>query len=465
MSIDPSIFKAYDIRGIYPSQINEENIGVVVAAIYQFLKKNLQKDSLTVVLGRDMRVSSPSLTKKALETLIQYGAQVTDIGLVSTPTFYFAVLEGQYDVGIQVSASHNPKQYNGLKFVKRSGNSLIKIGESTGMHQVKELALAGNFESATAKGTVKTVADSVVKEVDAAMQAVNWHNIKKFKIVADPGNAMAALYIEELFKRLPCELIKMNFELDGNFPAHQPDPLQFDTLKSLQKRVLDERADLGIAPDGDGDRVFFINEKGAVVPATLITSLIAKEILTKAPGEKIIADIRAIMNVESVCEKYKGKFLLSKVGHALITEQLNNEQAAFAGESSGHYYFRETGGAESSVRVILYLLEAMGKWNQPVSRLLQEFSSAFESGEYNFTLPASVNAKELLESISQSYSDGQIFHLDGLAVDYPDWRFNIRSSNTEPLLRLNVEANSEAQMKEKLGILIETIQKSGAKRK
>ncbi len=465
MSINPTIFKAYDIRGIYPQDINEENIGTIVAAIYQFFKQDLKKEQISVVLGRDMRLSSPSLFAKAQETLERSGAQVIDIGLASTPTFYFAVLNGQYDAGIQISASHNPKEYNGLKFVKRVGNTLVKIGQNTGMDQVKKLALAGKFDQGSSQGTVTTVSDAVVKEVAAALKFINPENIKKFKIVADPANAMAILYLEELFKRLPCELIKMNFQLDGSFPAHQPDPLQFATLKELQRKVLEEKADLGIAPDGDGDRVFFIDEKGKVVPATMITSLIAKEILSKQPGEKIIADIRDVMNVRNVCQQYKGEFLVSRVGHALITEQLNSQKAAFAGESSGHFYFRETGGGESSVRVILYVLDALGKSGQPASQLFTEFQTAFESGEYNFVLPAGVEAKTLLDKIEKDYQDGQISHLDGLAVDFTDWRFNIRASNTEPLLRLNLEANSETLMKQKLEPLIALLQKAGAQRK
>jgi phosphomannomutase len=302
----------------------------------------------------------------------------------------------------------------------------------------------------------------VIKEVDAALKAVEHQDIKKFKIVADPGNAMAALYLEELFKNLPCELVKMNFELDGTFPAHQPDPLQFETLKDLQKKVLEEKDDLGIAPDGDGDRVFFINEKGEIVPATLITSLISSVVLKKEPGAGIIADVRYISNVKSVCDKYGGKFSISKVGHAMITEQLNREKAAFAGESSGHFYFRETGGAESSVRAILYLLEALGKSGKTVSRLLKEFHTYFESGEYNFVLPEGLDAASLIKDIQESYKDGKISNLDGLAVDFDDWRFNIRSSNTEPLLRLNLEANSESLMKEKLTTLLTTLTKAGA---
>ncbi len=465
MSINPAIFKAYDIRGVYPQDINEENIQSIVAAIYQFLKQDLKKEQVSVVLGRDMRLSSPALFAKAQETLKRSGAQVIDIGLASTPTFYFAVLDGQYDTGIQISASHNPKEYNGLKFVKRVGDTLVKIGANTGMDQVKEVALAGKFDQGNSQGTITTVPDAVVKEVDAALKSISPQNIKKFKIVADPANAMAILYLEELFKRLPCELIKMNFQLDGSFPVHQPDPFQFKTLKDLQAKVLSEKADLGIAPDGDGDRVFFITEKGEIVPATLITSLITKEILTKQSGEKIIVDIRYNMNVKAICQKYDGKFLLSKVGHALITEQLNKEKAAFAGESSGHFYFREIGGCESSVRAILYVLEALSKSGQPASKLFAEFSSASESGEYNFVLPAGVEAKAVLDKIEKDYQDGQISRLDGLAVDFTDWRFNIRASNTEPLLRLNLEANSQALMKQKLEPLIASLQATGAKRK
>jgi len=288
---------------------------------------------------------------------------------------------------------------------------------------------------------------------------------KPFRVVADPANAMGILYIKELFKYVPGDLIKMNFELDGTFPVHQPDPLQFETLKDLQKRVVEEKADFGIAPDGDGDRIFFIDEKGKVVPATLITSLITKEILSKKKGEKIIADIRYTQNVGNVCKKLGGVFLTSKVGHALITKYLNKENAAFAGESSGHYYFRETGGAESSVRVILYVLEAMREAGKPLSELLREFHSSFESGEYNFVLSEETSAEQILQMLKTTFFDGTANELDGLAVDYPDWRFSVRSSNTEPLLRLNLEAKTEELMRQKLHELLELLKNQGAQPK
>lgn len=465
MNISDSIFKAYDIRGIYPREINEESIVPITEAIYHFFEEQLNKSSLTIVVGRDMRLSSPSLFNVAKSTLINCGATIIDVGLVSTPTFYFAVLDGKYDAGIQISASHNPKEYNGIKFVKRVGNQLLKIGKDTGMEDVKEKALRGVGNHSQQTGSVITIEDSAQKEILSALEGINREQIKKFKIVADPANAMGILYLEELFKHIPGELIRMNFTLDGNFPAHQPDPLQFDTLESLQRKVLEEKADLGIAPDGDGDRVFFINEKGEIIPATLITSLLAKNVLTKSPGGKIIADIRDIMNVRNVCRKYNGKFLISKVGHALITEQVNREGAAFAGESSGHFYFKETGGAESSVRVILYLLDAMSKSGKPVSELLEEFHTAYESGEYNFVLPATVPAKSILDVFATKYSDGSISWLDGLSVDYPKWRFNIRTSNTEPLLRLNVEASDPATLKKHLDQLLSELEKNKASRK
>lgn len=465
MLVNDAIFKAYDIRGIYPKDINKENIVTIVKAIYTFFLKDLGKNKISVVLGRDMRVSSPSLFEAAKKTLVESGASVVDVGLVSTPTFYFAVQHYDYDTGIQISASHNPKEYNGIKFVKMEGQNIVKIGKNTGMEEVKQIALSQTFAESSGQGSV-TVLNTVLKdEVDEAIKAFNPKNIKKFKVVADPANAMGALYLEELFKRLPCELVKMNFNLDGTFPVHQPDPLQFELLKDLQQKVIEEKADLGIAPDGDGDRVFFINEKGEIIPATLISSLIAKEILSQHKGEKILVDIRYIGNVKNIVAKYEGTVSISKVGHAFITEQLNKENAIFAGESSGHFFFRETGGAESSVRVILQILETMGREDKPISQVVVPFHVWQESGEINFLLAGLNKTQPLLEEIAKNYQDGQVSWLDGLAVDYSDWRFNIRASNTEPLLRLNLEAISGELMQQNLSKILDQLQQLGAARK
>ncbi|MFH1827538.1 MAG: phosphomannomutase/phosphoglucomutase [bacterium] len=465
MQINKKIFKAYDIRGIYPTEINEENFKIIIASIYDFLKKDLKKEILTIALGRDMRISAPSLFKVAKSTLERRGASIIDIGLVSTPTFYYAVKKYGYDAGIQISASHNPKDYTGLKIVKRVGEKIVKIGQPTGMEEIKQNAISGNILEENKKGEL-TINETVLKnEVKDIIEEQGVQEIKNLKVAADPANAMGALYLDELFKHLPCELVKINFELDGTFPSHQPDPLQFDTLKDLQKKVIDEKANLGIAPDGDGDRVFFIDEKGEIIPATLITSLIANEILTNNSQEKIIVDIRYTNNVKSVCKKNNAKLLISKVGHALITQQLNKENAAFAGESSGHFYFRQSGGAESSLRVILMLLKIISRGNKTISQILEKYKASIESGEINFVLDESIDSKAVLKSFEELFSKGSISRLDGVAIDFDDWRLSLRTSNTEPLIRLNVEADTKEILDKNLKTILNKMSEFKAKRK
>ena len=465
MIIPHGIFKAYDIRGIYPTEINEKNLQVIIQAIFLQLSKALKRDNFTIAVGRDMRLSSPSLFETAKSTLERLGASIIDIGLVSTPSFYYSILKYGYDAGIQISASHNPKEYTGLKIVKRDGNKIIKIGKTTGMDEVKKNVLDNLPVTENKKGTVSVNHNVLQDEVKDVINDLGGKVLKKLKVVADPANAMGSLYLEELFKNIPCELIRMNFKLDGTFPSHQPDPLQFDTLKDLQDKVVSEKADLGIAPDGDGDRVFFIDENGEVIPATLITSLIASETLKNNPKEKIIVDIRYTNNVKKICAKYNAPLLISKVGHALITEQLNKENAAFAGESSGHFYFRETGGAESSLRVILMLLKKISEEGKNVSDIMKQYISSFESGEINFIIDESINADTVLKTFKQEFFDGDISQLDGLAIDYAKWRFSLRTSNTEPLIRLNVEADSNEILQKNLNTILQKLDSLGAKRK
>ena len=459
--INPSIFKAYDIRGIYPTDLNEEAAEVIAQAIYKTFRHDTEKDTMSIVLGRDMRQSSPSLHNVISAALISMGATVVDIGIVPTPTVYFMVQNGKYDGGIQISASHNPGEYNGIKIIRRDGNSLIKIGKSTGMDRIKQAALAGNISPSETKGTVVNISDAVKQEIAAAFTAVN-PTITKHTIVIDAANAMGSVFLDELFTHVDADIVRMNWELDGSFPAHQADPLQFNLWGDLRKRVVSEHADFGIMPDGDGDRVFFVDEKGDIIPATLITALISREILTRHPGERILVDIRYIRNVGAVVEKYGGELSISQVGHALITEQLNREHAFFAGESSGHYYFRETGGAESSARVILYVLDALSRANKPLSQLLAGFATSVESGETNFRLNDGITGAHITQSVVSAYKDGELSELDGIAVTYPDWRLSIRSSNTEPLIRLNVEGATETLVKEKNSELTERILNIGA---
>ena len=409
-----------------------------------------------------MRLSSPALFQKAKDALISCGAQVIDIGLIATPTLYFAVLRFKYDAGIQISASHNPKEYNGIKMVLRNGDALIKIGSDTGMDEIKRIAIDGDFAKPSVDGRVQENKDALEIEVKEALETVHPGDIANLKIVADPANAMGVVSLKGLFDKLKTNFTAINFELDGTFPSHQPDPLQHKTLHDLQEKVKSVTADLGIATDGDADRVMFISEKGAIIPATYITALIAGEMLRDNPGEKILVDIRYTKNVENVVSKMGSKVGHTKVGHALITKQLNDEGALFAGESSGHYYFRAMGGCESSIRVILYVLRVLARDKKPISEILAEMKTSVESGEYNFELSEDTDAQVLLENIVDKYSDGILSRLDGIAIDYPDWRFSIRTSNTEPLIRLNVEGKTEDIVTENLNNLKNIILESGA---
>src|SRR3989344_5521510 len=447
------IFKSYDIRGIYPKEIDEENIKQIVASIYKFFQDD-RREPLEIVVGTDMRVSSPALTTAAIETLVTLGATVIDVGIVSTPTFYFAVSHYKYQCGLQVPASHNPPEWNGIKFVKRGKNGLVKIGKSTGMEKVKEMVMKNEPIVAVSGGSVTKKIGVLVDEVENALKILDNPEIGRFKVVADPANAMGAQYIEALFKKVPQDLVKMNFELDGTFPAHQPDPLQAKNLVDLQARVLSEKADLGLAPDGDGDRLFFIDEKGQIVPPTIITSIVATELLKENPGDQILVDIRYLLTPKKIIEENGGKMHVVKVGHAYITEAMHAQSGLFAGESSGHYFFRETGNAESQMPMILTVLKVLTEANKPFSEVVDDYRRSFESGEFNFKV---AHAKEIIEKIKEKYTDGQLDTLDGIAINYPTWRLSVRTSNTEPLLRLNVESLDKTTMEQKRDELIQLI--------
>jgi len=441
MNVPVNIFKSYDIRGIYPADINEENIVSILNAIYSLFKEKINKsENLKIVVGRDMRLSSPSLHQIAVSTLVSLGADVIDVGLVSTPTFYFAVFHNGYDCGIQITASHNPKEYTGMKMVINSPKGLIKVGKTTGMEDIKRMVIEGAAVNSSEKGTITKKEGVLEEEVENALKIAGNPQLREFKIVADPANSMGALYIDALFKKVPGNLVKMNFELDGNFPSHQPDPLQSETLMDLQKKVVEENADFGLAPDGDGDRLFFIDEKGEVVPPSIITALVARELLKIYKGEKILFDIRYIITPQKIVEEFGGSPVITKVGHAFITEDLHKTGGIFAGESSGHYFFRDTGNAESQLPIILTVLKVLSLENKSLSEIIEEMRRSYESGEINFKVN---NASEIIDALKLKYNDCKMSELDGIAGSYSDWRFGVRTSNTEPLLRLNVEALSK----------------------
>jgi phosphomannomutase len=445
--MDPKIFKAYDIRGVYPDQLNEEDVYKIAKGFFTFVvqKLNLSKPP-KIVLSYDGRLSSPQLAEQARKALIESGAEVIDIGLSGTPTFYFAVSHHDYDAGIQISASHNPKEYNGVKSVVKVGGSITKIGNTTGLDEIKEIIQAEKFTSLGKAGHVTKKEGVLQDQVNNALKITKKPSISKLKVVADAANGTGALYLDALFRKLPCELVKMNFEIDGNFPSHHPDPSQFSTLVDLQRRVVSEKADLGIAPDGDSDRIFFIDEKGSVVPASLITSFIAREILKNHPGEKIGFDVRNTFNVLHAVKENGGIPVVGRIGNIFSTEIMKKENCVFFGENSGHYFFKNTYFAEDPIPVILIILSAISREKQPISEILKPLSVGFQSGGMRFKTK---NMEKIMGMLQDKYKEGKTSFTDGLSVDFPDWRFNIRPSNTEPLVRLNVEALRKDLMEEK----------------
>ncbi len=446
------IFKAYDIRGIYPSGLNEGMVYKIAQAYATLMQEENKNKKIKIVAGHDMRLSSPQLFRALLNGLTDQGADVVDIGLVSTPTFYFAVGQYGYDGGIQLSASHNPKEYNGLKLVRHHS---IPVSGETGIYKIEAMVKENKFKKSKENGRVEKK-DAILKEqVTHDLKYADVSQIMPFKIVADAANAMGALYLEELFKHLPCKLMKMNFELDGTFPVHQADPFNDETLKELKRKVVEERADAGIATDGDGDRIFFVDNNGETVPPSILRGLMAQIILKEHPKAKICYDIRPGKITREMIEAGGGIPIVTKVGHALIKEDTRKEGAVFAGESSGHYFLKmESGCYEVPMIVILKLFQMMSEQNKPLADIIKPYKKYFHSGEINSTVQDK-DAK--IKECAQRYSDAKISWLDGITVEYDDWWFNVRASNTEPLLRLNLEAKSkelmEQKTKEVLGII------------
>jgi phosphomannomutase len=458
--IDPKIFKAYDIRGIYPDQLNETNIVHVIRAFYKFFYDTIGKDQPTVVLAYDMRVSGPQLYEAAKKTLVEMGANVIEVGQLSTPSFYFTVFNYKYDCGIQITASHNPKEWNGMKAVKYTPQGLIKIGKPTGMDDIQRMSIDGVEFTPTQPGIITPKDGILEEEVKKSLEIFKNPTLKKFKVVADPANAMGAQYIEAFFNQVPADLVKMNFELDGTFPAHEANPLNFETLVDLQKKVVEEKADMGLATDGDGDRLYFIDEKGQVVDATSVTSIVARELLKEYPGDRIYVDIRYLLSPKKIVEENGGQMEIVRVGHAYITDAMNKTGGIFAGESSGHMFFKAMGNAESHLPMIVCIMKVLTDEGKTLSQLVEEVRRAHESGEFNFKVS---NAPEILEALKEKYKDGTLETMDGVSISYPTWRFNVRTSNTEPLMRLNVESYDTAEMgakRDELKAFIESLAKS-----
>jgi len=429
IKIDESIFKAYDIRGTYPDQLNEDLTYKVGRALVDYLKPE------RVAVGRDMRLSSPSLLEKLTSAITEGGADVIDIGLVSTDCLYFAVGKYGYDAGVMITASHNPPEYNGFKMCKKDA---VPLSGESGIDQIKKLVLEDKFSSPPKSGKIEKVNldDAYVAHV---LSFVNQKKIKPFKIVMDAGNGMAGKIIPKLFSHLPCRVIPMFFELDGSFPNHLASPIEPQNIAPLRERVLKEKADFGAAFDGDADRMFLVDENADPLGGDMVTALVAKNLLKKEKGATILYNLICSKAVPEVIIQEGGKAIRTRVGHALIKPLMKQHNAIFGGEHSGHFYFRNNWFADSGLIALLVCLELISEENEPLSSLIKSIDPYFRSGEINSRVE---NIPQKLKEIEEHYSEGKVDHLDGLTIDFGPWWFNIRPSNTEPLLRLNIEVNS-----------------------
>jgi phosphomannomutase len=452
MDINQKIFKAYDIRGVYGEDFNEDFAYRLGLAYVIMRKKEIGIEKPKIVIAKDMRLSSNSLHNALSKGLIAGGAEVYDIGLNSTPTFYFAVSFYNYDGGIIVSASHNPAKYNGFKLVR---NKALPIGEETGLEDLKKLVLSNNLQTNNKKGNLQQLNDVLETQIQYDLEYVDKTKIKPLKIVVDAANSMGATYCRELFKYISPQLIELNFELDGTFPNHEADPLKKENLKQLEEKVLEEKADLGIAIDGDGDRVFFMDEKGQAINQAIIRGLLAKIFLQDKPGAKIAYDIRPGKITEDLIIENGGIPIVTKVGHSLIKQQAINEDAYFAGESSGHFFLNmDIGCFEIPVIVILRLLSFFSQKNIPISKQIEPYNKYYHSGEINSLV---TDKDRVLQAIAEKYSDAKIITIDGITVKYQDYWFNVRASNTEDKIRLNLEAKDKTTMEEKTQEVLDII--------
>jgi phosphomannomutase len=437
--LDPKVFKAYDVRGIYPTELDEEGAYAIGRAYVE------QFEPGEIAVGRDMRLSSPAMAKATIEGAADGGANVRDLGLVATEMLYFAVGELGLDGGVEVTASHNPKEYTGLKIVRRGA---LPVGGDSGLLEIRDRALAGfDTSGGQSPGQVREV-DVLPAYVDKVLSFIDLGVVKPLRVVIDAANGMAGVMLPPVLQRLPIEAVPYFLEPDGTFPNHEPNPLLPENREFIVGKVLEHEADLGVAFDGDADRCFFVDDTGEFVPGDFVTALLAESILEKHPGAKIIYDVRASWAVRDTIEQAGGIPLMNRVGHAFIKHRMREEGAVFGGEVSGHYYFRDFSQADSGVIPFLLMLELISKRGRKLSVLLRPYRERyFLTGELNTPVPdVAVKLQELKERFGK---EGKISHLDGISIEAEDWHMNVRPSNTEPLLRLNLEARSRELMERK----------------
>jgi len=436
--MENSIFKAYDIRGEYPDELNEAVAFKVGQAFTVFLKRKTNKDKLKIVLARDNRLSSESLFNNLEKGILNQGGEVVDIGLATTPLFYFSVAHYNYDGGITVTASHNPPQDNGFKPVFSGARP---ISAETGLREMAEIFQDNNFEEQKGGGVEKK--ETINDYISLYGSDEDFQNIK---LVVDTANSVSGIMIEPMLKKV--NLVHLFSELDGTFPNHGLDPLKEENTVALKETILKERADLGVAFDGDGDRIVFFDEQGNFISPDLTLALMASLILKDSPGAKIVYDVCSSNIVKETAESLGGKAIMSKVGHSFVCEKIKKESAVFGAEYSGHFFLKDPYTIESPFFVLFNVLGTLKKEGRPLSEIVLPFRKYFHSGQINLKVN---NKEEKIKKLEEKYQgQGRVVKIDGLRIDFDDWWFLVRPSNTEPVIRLMVEAKIKNVMKDKV---------------
>lgn len=456
-----SIFKAYDIRGKYPGELNEKKATAIGWAYVKFLQRKIKsRKTLNIVVGRDVRLSSSALSDKLIDGMIAAGARITDIGEVTTPMSYFANGFYHFDGSVMVTASHNPPEYNGFKVCREKA---IAFSETTGLKEIE--LLSGNYQAGPGMSRGRTLcsfrAKSVrkkakTKKLDISSVYKNFirgfikfdcaaGTAKKIRVAVDTTNGNVGPVFQEIFKNVPVlEIFPLYFKPDGRFPNHQPNPMKDENVEDLKKLVKKRKADLGVAFDGDGDRVVFLDEKGKRIANDLISALITREILRENKKASIIYDLRSSRVVKEEIKKLGGRPVRERVGHAFIKATMRKYNAPFGGELSGHYYYRDNYFADSALITFVHVLNIISRHPKPISWIIKPLQKYFSSGEINFEVH---NKEAKMNEVARKFSSGKIDYLDGVTVEFKDWWLNLRPSNTEPLLRLNIEAGSSKQLR------------------
>jgi phosphomannomutase len=443
MTIPGGIFKAYDVRGLYPQELDEDAAERIGCALAQ------QLAATTLAVGMDPRPSSPGLAHAFTAGALRAGAEVTDIGMVPTEMLYYGVASLGLDGGAMITASHNPPQYNGMKLVEAGA---VPLSGDRGIPELKDRAQSAAVLPQAPAAVPVRHADLYEAYVEHLHSFADVTSFRPYKVVMDAANGAAGKLATLLFAASPLRRVELYFEVDGTFPNHAPNPLLEENSREIRARVVAEKADLGIAWDGDADRCFFIDEHGEFVPGDFVTALLAEALLVRHPGASILYDLRASRAVPDTITANGGVPLLNRVGHAFFKQRMRAEGGLFGGEVSGHYYFAENYNADSGFIPALLILDLLSRKGATMAELLQPLRSRyFISGEINSTV---TDVDAALARIEQGFADGRVSHVDGVSVDYEHWHFNVRPSNTEPLLRLNLGADSESLMQEKRDLVL-----------